>query len=114
MNDESGLFVFEKGAAEYIKKRTNAIVISFDLEPALGGCACSSTQLTGSYIPTISLGAPKERSLFAVNTVGGIDIYYPEDIAVKASASRISIKLRSLLFTSWLEMDGAQSQSASH
>jgi len=114
MNNESALFSFDTGAAEYIKKRTNAIVISFDLEPALGGCACSNTQLTGSYIPSISLGAPKDRKVFSLDTVGGIDIYYPENIVVKAGTSRISIKLRNLLFTSWLEVEGAQSKSVSH
>ena len=114
MSDESTLFFFDTGAVEYIKKRTGSIVISFDLEPALGGCSCSSAQLTGSYMPTISLGAPIEKDHFVIDTVSGIDIYYPENIGVKPGASRISIKLRKLLFTSWLEMDGAQSKAAFH
>ena len=114
MNNESNLFFFDTGAAEYIKKRTSSIVISFDLEPALGGCACSNTQLTGSYVPTISLGAPMEMDCFVVQTVAGISIYHPENIDVKPDASRITIKLRKLLFTSWLEMDGAQSKSVFH
>lgn len=114
MNDESNLFFFDTGAEEYIKKRTDSIVIGFDLEPALGGCACSSAQLTGSYMPTISLGAPIEKDHFVVDTVCGINIYYPENIGVKPGASRISIKLRNLLFTRWLEIDGAQSKAVFH
>ena len=114
MNNESNLFFFDTGAAEYIKKRTGSIVISFDLEPALGGCAASENQLTGSYMPTISLGTPTERENFVMDTVCGINIYYPKNIGIKPSASRISIKLRKLLFTSWLEMEGAQSKSVFH
>lgn len=114
MNDESALFFFDTGAEDYIKKRTKSIVISFDLEPALGGCACSNTQLTGSYIPTIALGAPMNRAEFLVDTVCGIDIYYPRGIGVKPDASRITIKLRNLLFTHWLEMEGALAESAFH
>ena len=90
------------------------IVISFDLEPALGGCACSNTQLTGSYIPTIALGAPMDKESFLVDTVCGIAIYYPPGIGVKPGASRITIKIRNVLFTRWLEMDGAQAESAFH
>ena len=114
MSDASGLFVLETSAEDYIKKRAKSIVISFDLEPALGGCACSNVQLTGSYIPNISLGAPLDRDAFLVETVRGIDIYYPGRIGVKPDASRITIKLRNLLFTSWLEMEGAQAESAFH
>lgn len=114
MKSESSLFFFDTGAEEYIKKRTKSIVINFDLEPALGGCACSNTQLTGSYIPNIALGAPIDREKFLVDSVCGIDIYYPEGIGVKPDASRITIKLRNLLFASWLEMEGAQAESAFH
>jgi hypothetical protein len=114
MNNESKLFFFATGAAEYIKNRASSIVISFDLEPALGGCACSNAQLTGTLIPAISLGAPIERDRFVVDTVRGINIYYPEGIGLKPDASCITIKLRNLLFAKWLEVDGAQSKSVFH
>ncbi|MEI7613646.1 MAG: CC/Se motif family (seleno)protein [Betaproteobacteria bacterium] len=114
MNNESALFFFDIGAVEYIKKRTNSIVISFDLEPALGGCACSPTQLTGSFTPSISLGEPNDKDHFQVETVCGVSIFYPDKVGIKPDASRITIKLRKLLFTSWLEIEGMQSKSVFH
>ncbi|MDF2633804.1 MAG: hypothetical protein K0R78_678 [Pelosinus sp.] len=40
-------------AAEYIKKRQSSAVIELKFEPAIGGCACSGKNITGSYVPFV-------------------------------------------------------------
>lgn len=108
MNDASSLFFFDKGAAEYIRKQSDSIVIGFKLEPAMGGCACSTKHITGSYQPTISVGTPMEKERYLVETVSGIDIYFPKNMRPRYDTACITIKLRKTLFMSWLELDGAK------
>jgi hypothetical protein len=108
MNDTGSLFSFDKGAVDYIKKRSESLVISFKMEPALGGCACSNKHITGSYQPTISVGSPAEKERYLVETVKGIDIYFPKNLRPKYETACITIKLRKTLFMSWLELEGAK------
>lgn len=108
MNQSRPTFQLDEDAAEYIRKRSDSIVISLKLEPAIGGCACSTTRVTGSYLPIISLGAPTETNRYQVESIDGISIYFPDKVQVKADSNCIRIILKTVLFYSWLELEGAK------
>lgn len=40
--------------------------------------------------------------------VDSIDVYYPAELRSKAGIKSIRVKLRKLLFFSWLELEGAK------
>lgn len=111
MSEQKTLFVFDKGAAEYIKKRSDAIVVGFKLEPALGGCACSAKRITGSYIPEVSIGAPTDTDRYQIETINGITIYFPKNMKTKPDFEQITVKLRGLSAFGWLELEGARAVS---
>lgn len=102
------MFVIEPAAAGYIKKRSQAIVITLKLEPAIGGCVCSGKNITGSYVPFIALGEPEQPAKYLVWHTDGVRVYYPANLQVKAGYSAIKVKCRRRLFWQWLELEGAK------
>jgi hypothetical protein len=100
----------DQDAARYIHARTGAVVIGLQFEPALGGCACSRTRITGSYIPVLSLGrpAPDEADQYQSRMVETVEVHFPPSLTVKQGLPGIRIRLRGRLWFRWLELEGAQ------
>lgn len=103
------MFIVEQAAAKYINKRSGSVVVSLKLEPAMGGCACSTQQITGSYLPVITLGPPAESDSYSQVTIDGITVFYAPKIHPKADCPSIVIRLKKALFWSWLEIEGVKS-----
>ncbi len=104
------MFIIEKDAARYIHEDVRAVVIGMKLEPSTGGCHCSPVNITGSYIPVLSLGKPpeNERDRYEVQLVDGVEVYFPADLTAKQGCSEIRIKLKRFLWFRWLELEGAK------
>jgi len=102
------MFIIEQAAAKYINKRSGSVVVSLKLEPAMGGCACSAQQITGSYLPVIMLGPPAESDPYSQVTIDGITVFYAPNIQPKADYPAMVIRLKRVLFWSWLEIDGVK------
>jgi hypothetical protein len=102
--------VIEKNAYEYILQKTGAVLISLQFEPALGGCACSPTRLSGTYIPMITLGKPSadDADQYQSQFVDQVQVYSPPILRLKHGQTELRIKLRGLHGFRWLEIDGAQ------
>lgn len=102
------MFIVEQAAANYINKRSGSVVVSLKLEPAMGGCACSTQQITGSYLPVITLGPPAETDSYSQVTIDGITVFYAPNIRLKADYPAMIIRLKRVLFWSWLEIEGVK------
>jgi len=102
------MFSIDQAAVRYINKQSGSIVISLKLEPAMGGCACSTQHITGSYLPVIVLGPPSGGDQYNQIIVDGITIFYAANIQPKADCSHITVKLKKMLFWSWLEVEGVK------
>ena len=59
-------------------------------------------------MPKLSLGYPPENTSLEMELADGIKIFYPRELKAQDSAAAIGIRLKSLLFWRWLEMDGAK------
>ncbi len=115
------MFSLDHEAQEYIRKRSGAVIISFTFEPSMGGCPCSGKNVTGSYVPGITVGVPAAEDLkkYQVSVVENIRIFHPEQLTIKVGFPAIRIKLRTLLLFKWLEIEGAtaitfEAKSANH
>ena len=106
-------FIIEKDAAQYISKRGDAVVIGLKLEPSTGGCPCATASVTGTYIPTLSLGSPAaaDSEQYLTQSVENIKVYFPAALSTRHGSTDIRIRLRGLLGLHWLELDGAKSIS---
>ena len=102
----------DREAADHIKKSSSSIVIELKWEPAIGGCcaACSTKNITGSYIPLVSIAEPleEEKKQYCVVETNSIQVYYPATLRVKEGFTEIRIKLKKTLFWGWLEVEGAK------
>ncbi|MBU2699225.1 hypothetical protein Ga0466249_000304 [Sporomusaceae bacterium BoRhaA] len=107
------MFDIKDDAAKYIQQHGGAIIISFTLEPAIGGCPCAGKSVTGSYIPNIAVGIPamEDTAGYEVVQVDEIRIFYHQRLTIKQGFKAIEIKLRSLLLVKWLEITGATALS---
>lgn len=107
------MFDIKDDAAKYIQQHGGAIIISFTLEPAIGGCPCAGKSVTGSYIPNIAVGIPAVENAadYDVVQVDGIRIFHPKGLTVKEGFKAIEIKLKSLIVVKWLEIIGANALS---
>lgn len=103
------MFNIDQEAKSYIRKHSGSVIISFSFEPSMGGCPCSGKNVTGSYIPGITVGVPldEDRGKYQVSFVEDIQIFHPEQLTVKVGFAAIRIKLRTLLLLKWLEIEGA-------
>ena len=101
------MFVIEKEALQYIKPRSESIVIELKQITTSGGW-CPTINVTGRYVPKLSVRPPNtnEQLGFNVFDQDGIKIYYSSKLKVKDGYSRIIIKLRKILFYKWLELEG--------
>jgi hypothetical protein len=104
------MIAVEKDAAEYIRSHTGAVVIGLHFEPSLGGCVCSTTKITGSYVPVISIGKPPvgEKDQYELQLVENVEVYFPPGLDVKQGYAEIKISLRGRLWFRWLELEGAK------
>lgn len=104
------IFAVEKDAAQYIRSHSGAVVIGLNFEPSLGGCACSPTKITGSYVPVISVGKPPEEEMekYLLQQVEDVDVYFASGLDVKQGFAEIRIRLRGSLCFHWLELEGAR------
>ena len=101
------MFSISDEAVEYIKKRSGEIFILLTFEPAVGGWACSGKHVTGSYVPSVSLGSPPVSGLLA-EEFAGVRIYYPQKLQAAKAGTAIKITLRRMLFLKWLELENAK------
>lgn len=106
------MFIVEQAAAKYINQRSGSVVVSLKLEPAMGGCACSTQQITGSYLPVITLGPPAEIDSYSQVTIDGITVFYAPNIQLKADYPAMIIRLKRVLFWSWLEIEGVKAMAS--
>ncbi|WP_312518229.1 CC/Se motif family (seleno)protein [Anaerospora sp.] len=102
------MFIVEQAAAQYINKRSGSVVVSLKLEPAMGGCACSTQHITGSYLPVITLGPPTEPDQYNRVSIEDITVFYAPNIQPKADYPSMVIRVKKMLFWSWLEIEGAK------
>ena len=104
------MFRINEKTARYIQKHSGSVIIELSLEPAMGGCACGGKQVTGSYVPKITLGTPQTEAhqRFISCQQEEITVFYPEALRVKEGYEAIEIKLRGILGCNWLELEGAQ------
>lgn len=102
------MFIVEQAAAKYISKRSGSVVISLKLEPAMGGCACSTQHITGSYLPVITLGPPTDPDQYNRVSIEDITVFYAPNIQLKADYPSMVIRLKRVLFWSWLEIEGVK------
>lgn len=49
-----------------------------------------------------------------MDDVDGINVYYSENLQVKAGYSCIKVKLKRILFWEWLELEGAKAIASYH
>ncbi|MBP2652734.1 MAG: hypothetical protein H6Q73_303 [Firmicutes bacterium] len=107
------MFNIDQSAARYLDKRSGAVTVQLKFESALGGCACSDKQITGSYVPSVLVGNPpnNEKANYQVQQVGSVKVYYPANLKVKEGYREIRIYLKSFLLLDWLEIEGAQGVS---
>ena len=107
--EEGIMFIVDEEAMKYIKSRSASVVIDLELQPCLGGWACSSDNVTGSYVPKIIIGEPLANEIirFQVIEKDAIKIYYSSSLKIKDGHLGIEIKLRKLLIFKWLELEGA-------
>lgn len=78
----------------------------------MGGCACSTQQITGSYLPVITLGPPAESDSYSQVTIDGITVFYAPNIQPKADYPSMIIRLKRVLFWSWLEIEGVKAMAS--
>lgn len=102
------MFIIEQAAAKYINKQSGSVVVSLKLEPAMGGCACSTQQITGSYLPVITLGPPSESDPYSQIVIDNLTVFYAPNIQPKADYPSMVIRLKRVLFWSWLEIEGVK------
>lgn len=102
------MFIVEQAAAQYINKRSGSVVVSLKLEPAMGGCACSTQHITGSYLPVITLGPPTEPDQYNRVSIEDITVFYAPNIQPRADYPSMVIRVKKMLFWSWLEIEGAK------
>lgn len=104
------MFHINEKTARYIQKHSGSVVIELSLEPAMGGCACGGKQVTGSYVPKITLGYPQSgaQQRFVSWQQEEITVFYPENLRIKEGYQVIEIKLRGLLGCNWLDLEGAK------
>jgi hypothetical protein len=104
------MFAIEKDAAQHIRGRGGAVVIGLTLEPSTGGCRCSPINVTGSYLPVLSIGKPsvEEKDRYRVELVDTVEVYFPAGLETKQDESEIRIRLRGFLWFRWLELEGAK------
>ncbi len=102
------MFIVEQAAAQYINKQSGSVVVSLKLEPAMGGCACSTQHITGSYLPVITLGPPTEPDQYNRVSIEDITVFYAPNIQPKADYPSMVIRVKKMLFWSWLEIEGAK------
>jgi hypothetical protein len=104
------LILVDPDAARYIRKRTGAVMIALQFEPSLGGCSCNRTRITGSYLPSLSLGRPQpeDADQYQSRRVEEVEVYFPPMLHVKQGSEGIRIRLRRWLCLRWLELDGAR------
>lgn len=102
------MFIVEQAAAQYINKRSGSVVVSLKLEPAMGGCACSTQHITGSYLPVITLGPPTEPDQYNRVSIEDITVFYAPNIQPKADYPSMVIRVKKTLFWSWLEIEGVK------
>lgn len=105
------MFVIDTDAVDYIRKRSGTVLIRLFLEPAGGGCPCSSHGVTGSYAPVVALGKPPTAELarYEVQQIGDVEVYFPPELRAKEGCEEIRLKLRKVLWINWLELEGARS-----
>jgi hypothetical protein len=99
----------EKNAARHILQNGGAVLISLQFEPSLGGCACSPTRLSGSYLPMISLGRPatEDADRYQSQFVDEIQVHLPALLRLKHGQTELRISLKGMPGFRWLEIDGA-------
>ena len=106
------MFIVEQAAAKYINARSGSVVVSLKLEPAMGGCACSTQHITGSYLPVITLGPPTEPDQYKRVSIEDITVFYAPNIQPKADYPSMVIRLKRVLFWNWLEIEGVKAMAS--
>lgn len=102
------MFSVTKKAASYIQRHGGNVLITMAFEPSGGGCSCRGDLIWGSYTPEINLGKPDNEAGILHEEVDGITIWYHSKLGLKPGYDRITISVRTLIVTAWLEMEGAK------
>lgn len=107
MGEKSIRFSIDKKTVEFIRKKGGSVLITMSFEPS-PSCGWRGDKLWGTFIPEIGLGKPNENSNFLNQEVEGITVWYPGNLKIKEGCEAIRIFTKGVLFTRWLEMEGAQ------
>jgi hypothetical protein len=104
------LIAIEKNAARHILENGGAVLITLQFEPSLGGCACSPTRLSGTYLPMISPGKPAadDADRYQCQLVDQVRVYFPAVLSLKYGQPELRITLKGMPGFRWLEVEGAQ------
>jgi hypothetical protein len=107
---ESMQIALEPEAARFILDRGGAVVLGLEFEPSVGGCACSPSRLSGSYLPVIATGRPAadEAGRYQMQVVAEVEVYFPPNLNLKQGSGELRISLRGFLGFHWLELAGAK------
>lgn len=65
--------------------------------------------MAGSYVPRLLTGAPSgSTDRYLLWQTGDVQVFHPARLQAKPDENRIRIRLRKIVFLSWLELEGAR------
>jgi hypothetical protein len=108
------MFEITEEAQAYIWLQGNAVTVSMKFRPALA--AGAGRILAGCLEPRVCARecTGEEKALFREARAQGVPVYYHPDLGVRLGCKKIRIILKTLMWFSWLELEGARVVAVFH